>query len=470
MKASDNQATKILIIDDDPHICKILVERFEKMGFEARNALTLREGLHKLGLDEFDVVFLDVNLPDGNGLDHIETIKETPRNPEIIIMTGESDPDGAELAMQANVWDYIIKSGSQKNIKLSLLRALKYRQQKHTNTPKQGFQRDAIVGECKKIKDCLQMASNASRNDIPVLITGETGTGKELFAGCIHGNSIRSKNDFIVVDCAALPEHLAESVLFGHSKGAFTSADSDKMGLIEMADKGTLFLDEVGELPLTIQKKFLRVLQEKRIRPVGSKQEVLSDFRILAATHRDLLTMVKKGQFREDLYYRIASLKIQIPPLRERVADIPLLAIHYINQEREDFNYPSHEISGGFMEELMRFNWPGNVRELLNTLYSACSNAYGEAYLFPKHLPTEIRTFNIKNKITGKESSLNNRACGGKTSTILCFKDHIETTKYEYVQTLLSATQGDIKQALTLSGLSRSHLYRLLEQYKIPLP
>lgn len=461
------KTSKILIVDDDTMICELLVERFQMMGYEALSAQSLKEGIDAASSEDFDVVFLDVNLPDGNGLAYIDKFAEKRSNPEIIIMTGEGDPDGAELAMQANVWDYIIKRGSQKNIKLSLSRAMEYRRQKLASIGKKEYKRTAIIGESKKIKTCIDTAAKASKTDISILITGETGTGKELFAKSIHDNSRRHENDFVVVDCAALPEHLVESVLFGHSKGAFTSADSDKDGLIRIADRGTLFLDEVGELPMTIQKKFLRALQEKRIRPVGSKKEIPCDFRLVAATHRDLTAMVKKGAFREDLYYRIASLELEIPPLRERQADIPLLAIHCINNESEILGQATHEMSGEFMEQLMRFNWPGNIRELFNALYSACSQALGEEYLFPNHLPSNIRAFNIKAKIN--ESRSGSMAQQRQTGQILKFKDQMERMKFEYVTHLLSTAHGDIKKALTLSGLSRSHLYRLMQQYDISI-
>ncbi|MCK5099875.1 MAG: sigma-54-dependent Fis family transcriptional regulator, partial [Desulfobacteraceae bacterium] len=230
--------SKILIIDDDTHICKMLMKRFGKSGYEPHCSLTLKQGLDTILSDNFDVIFLDINLPDGNGLKAIDNIQEHPAAPEIIIMTGDSDPESAELAMKSRAWDYIEKSGSHKDFQLSLFRALEYRQQKQSKPPKQTIKRGLIIGTSRQITACLEKVSNASNNNAPVLITGETGTGKELFAKAIHENSRRNKNDFIVVDCAALPEHLVESVLFGHSKGAFTSADSNKTGLLKLADKG----------------------------------------------------------------------------------------------------------------------------------------------------------------------------------------------------------------------------------------
>ncbi len=463
--------SKILIIDDDKLICQVLVSICSKLGHETDYSLTIGEGLGKLFSGEFDILFLDVNLPDGNGLDAIEMIKDHLTPPEIIIMTGDSEPDGAELAMKSKAWDYIQKSGSHEEFKFSLIRALEYRNQKQSITMENRFKRELIVGESRQIKTCLQETSNASKNDIPVLITGETGTGKELFARAIHENSTRKKNDLIILDCAALPENLVESLLFGHVKGAFTGADSDRVGLIQLADKGTLFLDEVGELPLTLQKKFLRVLQEKKFRPVGSKKEITSDFRLTSATHRDLPKMIKESQFREDFYFRIASIKIKLPPLRDRASDIPSLIAHHMDWKSKFLGTLPHELSQEFTVDLHDYNWPGNVRELFNAIDYASSDAYMETKFFSKHLPEHIRTYLIKKKIKKSHNlAPEHFQQEKKTDTIVELKDHIERTKYEYMQKLLSITNGNIKEACKLSGLSRGHLYRLLKQYEIQTP
>ncbi len=463
---------KILTIDDDHPICETLAQIFKRMGHEVDYSLTLKEGIDKIFSNEVDIVFLDVNLPDGNGLEAIDVIREHPFAPEIIIMTGNSNPEGAELAMKSRAWDYISKSGSPKEFKFSLIQALEYRRQKQSKTQKKTIKRELIIGKSRQIKLCLENVSKASNNDVPILITGETGTGKELFAKAIHENSLRYKNDFIVVDCAALPEHLVESVLFGHSKGAFTGADSDKMGLIKLADGGTLFLDEVGELPLVIQKKFLRALQEKRFRPVGSKKEVSSNFRLVAATHRDIFKMVEQKQFREDFFFRIASIKIQIPPLRNRKPDIPLLVKYHMDRKKELFNELPHKLSQEFMDDLFGYDWPGNVRELLNTIDYACSDAFQESMLFSKHLPEHIRIFNIKSRLKKQVGLELTQPLPQKSISVdrLGLKDYIEEMKYMYMTDLMSHTRGDIKTACRLSGLSRGHLYSLLKKYNLNRP
>ncbi len=460
---------KILIIDDDPQLCRMLAQSFTKMDHTVQYALTLTQGLETLFSDTFDVIFLDVNLPDGNGLEAIDTIRDHPALPEIIIMTGLSDPEGAELAMKSRVWDYIQKSGSHKEFQFSLTRALKYRQQKADKSREYKIKRKSIVGESRGIKACLELASKASNNDVPVLVTGETGTGKELFAKAIHENSPRQPNNFIVVDCAALPENLVESALFGHKKGAFTGADTDKAGLIEMADAGTLFLDEVGELPVVIQKKFLRVLQEKRFRPIGGKKEISSDFRLVAATHRDLPDMVKQGGFREDFYFRISSLAITIPPLRKRKEDIPLLVKHHMDKKRILFDEAPPEVSDQLVEDFLLYNWPGNVRELINALDHACSDAFYESIIFSKHLPEHIRSYNIKSKIRFSEAGDTAAAAPEKQAPVLNvnLKDYVEMAKQKYLKDLISHTRGDINTACRLSGLSRGHLYSLLKKYGV---
>lgn len=461
--------SKILIIDDDPHICKTLAEIFKRMGHGVDDSLSLKQGLDKLFSGEWDIVFLDVNLPDGNGLEAIDVIREHPFPPEIIIMTGDSDLEGAELAMKSRAWDYMQKSGSHKQFKFSLIRALEYRQQKQSKNREKTLKRDFIIGKSRQIKICLEKMSKASNNDVPILITGETGTGKELFAKAIHENSLRHQNDFIVVDCAALPEHLVESVLFGHLKGAYTGADSDKTGLIKLADRGTLFLDEVGELPLAVQKKFLRALQEKKFRPVGSKTEISSNFRLVAATHRDVSKMVQQRLFREDFYFRIASLTIEIPPLKNRKSDIPLLVTHHMNRKKELFNELPHELSQEFMDDLLGYDWPGNVRELFNTIDYACSDAFQESMLFPKHLPDHIRVFNIQNRIKKHGAVESGNLSSKKSAPVESFslKAYIERMKHAYVTELMAHTQGEIKTACRLSGLSRGHLYALLKKYNI---
>ncbi|MBU0969698.1 MAG: sigma-54 dependent transcriptional regulator [Proteobacteria bacterium] len=463
----------VLIIDDDEQICKFLSKIFAGMGVNTSYQLTLQKGLATLFATPVDIVFLDVNLPDGNGLEAIHIIKQHPVPPEIIIITGDESVDGAELAIRSKAWDYISKKGSYKTFKFSLDRALEYRRQKQSQLPEKAISREAIVGESRLLSICLDKVSRAAKNDLPVLITGETGTGKEIFSRAIHENSRRKHDEFVVVDCASLPVHLVESTLFGHAKGAFTGADSDKTGLMKMADKGTLFLDEVGELSLEVQKKFLRALQEKKFRPVGGKSEVTSDFRVICATHCDLEEMVKQKSFRQDLFFRLFSMHIHLPPLKDREDDITLLARHQLDLTPDGSGGKVCAMSLEFLTELQTYEWPGNVRELVNTIDLVCSEAGGDATLFPHHLPEHIRAFNIRSKIKACKKvppgPLGPHNAPEQSQGMQTLKDHIERTKSDYMQNLVSMTRGNVKDACRVSGLSRGHFYRLLQQYGIKL-
>ena len=284
----------ILIIDDDATFCELLSESFGRLG-NTSFCPTLREGLREASKRSYDVILLDVNLPDANGLGAIQGIRQLQGSPEVIVITGSSDPEGAETAIRSGAWDYLQKPALIMDIVLPVKRALEYRKEKSTRCHPVPFERKRIIGKGRAVSNCIDLLSQASKSDLSVLITGETGTGKELFARTLYENSDRAGQPFVVVDCGALPESLVESLLFGHERGAFTGAERSQPGLIKQADGGTLFLDEIGELPLSLQKAFLRVLQEKRFRPIGSSKEQTSDFRVVVATNRDLDEQPPRG-------------------------------------------------------------------------------------------------------------------------------------------------------------------------------
>jgi two-component system NtrC family response regulator len=264
---------RILIIDDDKRVCEALSLAINHMGHRVFNAFTLKDGLRTIKAERIDVVLLDVRMPDGNGLAILPEIRKGHHRPEVIIITGAGDLNGAELAIKSGAWDYIQKPLSLQDMTLPITRALQYREEKlkRKNIPL-ALKREGIVGSSPKMLECLDLVAQASASKANVLITGETGSGKEIFARAIHQNSPRHQKSFVVVDCSAIPETLVESILFGHEKGAFTGAEKTTEGMFKQADGGTLFLDEVGELPLTMQKRFLRVLQDHRFRPLGSNE------------------------------------------------------------------------------------------------------------------------------------------------------------------------------------------------------
>jgi two-component system NtrC family response regulator len=459
---------KILIIDDDKGMCYTLSAMGRREGHEVECAYTLKDGIKAARTGAYDIVFLDVMLPDGSGLDVLPKIKKAPSKPEVIIMTAVGNPDGAELAIRSGAWDYIQKPFSIKEMKLPLLRALQYRQERLTKKLGIALKREGIIGRSPEIMRCLDLVAQAAGTDSSVLITGETGTGKELFARAIHENSGRSEKNFIAVDCAALPETLVESVLFGHEKGAFTGAERAHDGLVKQADGGTLFLDEVGELPPSVQKAFLRVLQERRFRPVGSKLEVRSDFRLIAATNRDLDEMVKDGKFRNDLVYRIRSIVVDLPPLRGRTGDIRDLAMHYMAAFTERYGMGTKGFSTEFFEGICAYRWPGNVRELMHALERALSVAGDEPTLHPVHLPTDIRVALARKSVPVKASvSTASEGRGSVPDHTRDLRELLEATERQYLQDLMSSTSGKVKEVCRISGLSRSRLYARLKKYGI---
>jgi len=466
---------RILIIDDDELICQSLSLAARQKGFEAASSYTLGDGLKKATSEPFDVVFLDVNMPDGNGLDFLSKLPKLSSSPEIIIITGYGDPNGAELAIKYGAWDYLEKGASVKEITLSLLRALQYREQKQIGIAANNavfLKRDGIVGNSVRIKECLDLVAQAAISDSSVLITGETGTGKELFARAVHQNSSRSKKNFVVVDCAALPENLIEGMLFGHEKGAFTNADQAREGLIIQANGGTLFLDEIGEMPLSLQKVFLRVLQEHRFRPLGSNRELQSDFRLVAATNRNLDDMVKSECFRSDLLFRISTFVIELPSFRERPEDIEELARFHTDRICEHYGTPTKEFSPEFLKMLGAYSWPGNVRELVNTLERTIAAARFELILFPKHLPINLRIEVTKS--TMKRETPPHQAPGQNGSISLPHLHELRDSVYsnvekQYLIDLIALTDNNVTEACRVSGLSPSRFYALLKKQGIQL-
>ncbi len=458
----------ILIIDDDEGVVATLTRLVDIMEHDVDHAFNLKDGLDKISSTGFDIILLDVNLPDGNGLDIIDDIIKTPDPPQIIIMTAFSDPDGAELAIERGAWDYIEKPASPKRVRLQISRALQFQKQKKLSRTKNSLQSPDIIGTSKAMNFCFEQAAHIAPSEANVLITGETGTGKELFAKMIHENSTRQNNNFIVVDCSILTENFIESVLFGHEKGSFTGADRKRTGLIALANKGTLFLDEIGELPESIQSSFLRVLQEKKFRAVGGEQEIFSNFRVIAATNKDLDLMANENSFRSDLLYRIKTLSIELPAIRDRKEDIKDIAIFHKDRLCKQYEMESKELSSDFLEVLGEYDWPGNVREIVNTMESCILSARYEKILFSYHLPQKIRVKIARASVAkpfippeDKEKFTE------KSSFLLPYKEVLEKTEKEYLVSLYSHTSGDIKQLTRISGISRAVLYRKLKKYRI---
>ncbi len=462
----------VLIIDDDKGMSKMLFDLVTSMKHDAVCAFTIEDGLREALSGSFDVVFLDVMLPDGNGLKALPKIRETRSCPEVVIITGVGDPDGAETAIRNGAWDYLQKPLEPKKLVLPLNRVLQYRDDlKKAQKPPVALKFDGVAGSSPRMSACLDALAQAAGSEANVLITGETGSGKELYAMTIYKNSSRADKNFVVVDCAALPQTLVGSILFGHEKGAFTGADKANAGLICDSHGGTLFLDEVGELPLDVQKMFLRILQERRYRPIGSRKEIESDFRLLAATNRDLKKMVRTNEFREDLFFRLRSLNIEIPPLRKRTQDIKDLTMHYASRICERYGTETKGLSPDFFDTLALYDWPGNIRELINTIEEVFAHARFEPTIYAKHLPAHIRIHAAQapfEKRTIEETPQKERGSIRRLSSLQEMRDDaMAKVEQQYLQDLMALTKRNIKEACQISGLSRSRLYFLMQKYNI---
>jgi two-component system NtrC family response regulator len=465
---------KILIIDDDKMVCQSMSLVAQRRGHEVASTYTFGSGLDRARAEMFDVIFLDVNMPDGCGLDMLPLLGKLHQAPEVIIITGHCDLRGAEQAIKCGAWDYLEKGASVKDITLSLIRALQYRKQKLASITAGSvvsLKRHGIIGSSSKLEACLDQVAQAAAGDASVLITGETGTGKELFARAVHLNSRRSAMPFVVVDCAALPETLIEATLFGHEKGVFTGADHAREGLVRQANGGTLFLDEIGEMPLSLQRSFLRVLQERRFRPLGSRQEVESDFRLVAATNRNLQEMVDGERFRGDLLFRLRSFAIDLPSLRETLEDLKPIARYHVDRICERYGIPPKGFAPEFLKTLTAYRWPGNVREMVNVLERAISAAHFEQILFPKHLPIQLR-IDVTQSAIRKEPLQPDEPDQNREENLPPLHDFRESVyakaEKQYLNDLMDLSGSDLGKACSISGLSQSRLYALLKQHGIP--
>ncbi|NWH06660.1 sigma-54-dependent transcriptional regulator [Desulfobacter latus] len=464
----------ILIIDDEDFIRDIIASRIEEMGHSSYESDTLEQGLELINQHSFDLIFLDVNLPDGNGLEALSKIRQMPEAPIVIIITAFSNAEGAKLAINNGAWDYIEKPIYKDKLMLQIKRALEYKKQTQMRERTVVLSTAGIVGKSTALTDCLDQIAYIASSPVNVLIQGESGTGKELMARMIHDNSSSGTGEYVVVDCASLPEKLIESTLFGYKKGAFTSADKSSEGLIAMAHGGTLFLDEIGELPLSAQKSFLRVLQEKKYRPVGSAKELSSCFRLISATNRNLKQMVDDKTFRADLYHRLKTFVINVPALRFRNGDIKVLAQHYLDKLCTEHQLPPKALLPETITMLENYDWPGNIRELINVIESAILTGPGLELIYPMQLPDMIRIsflekgFDVKTPAT--QSHLNPTPLDPGIP-VPVFKEYrykaINEIEHDYFQALLSRCDWDLETAAKQSGLSKNRIYFYIRKFQL---
>lgn len=443
----------ILIIDDEEKLRGLLARIIKSEGFEVVEAPDLKLGFKKLEQNDIDVVLCDVKLPDGNGVDFLQKIKTNFPLTEVILLTAYGNISDGVQAMKNGAFDYIIKGDDNDKIIPLLYKALekvqlqkKVKQLEKRIMNKYSF--DAIIGKSKALLQVIELAKKVAITDSTVLLTGETGTGKEVFAQAIHENSTRVGKSFVALNCSTFSKELLESELFGHRQGAFTGAVKDKKGFIEEANGGTLFLDEIGEMPLDLQAKLLRVLETNEYITVGDSTPKKSNFRLIAATNRNLKTESEAHRFRSDLYYRLNIFEINLPPLRARAKDIRALTVFFVEKFSVATNKKALEIEDDFLEHLENYSWSGNVRELKNVIERAVILASSNS-LTAADLPYEIVNY--------KENS-------GDT-VLSAFA--INSMEKLHIQKVLNYTNGNKAEAARLLEIGIATLYRKVEEYRI---
>jgi two-component system, NtrC family, response regulator AtoC len=444
---------RILIIDDDRSMCDVLDAELKGRGFDCEATTSPEDALRRLAEEDFSIVLTDINMHGMSGVDVCRQIVESREDLPVVVMTAYGSMEAAIATIRAGAYDFVTKPFEMDDIALTLERALKHRalreevkRLRRVVVDQQKF--DDILGTSAAMKKMYDLIARVAETETTVLITGESGTGKELVAKATHLRSHRRDGPFVAINCAAMPENLLESELFGHTKGAFTDARTARPGLFIKASKGTLFLDEIGEMPPGMQAKLLRALQERTVRPVGGDQEQPFDSRIVAATNRDLETEVEEKRFREDLFYRINVVRIHVPPLRARGGDILLLAQHFLQRYQTGVQRVVG-IKTSAADKLLSYPWPGNVRELQNCLERAVALAQSDQ-LGTDDLPERVREF--------KSSRI---AVESDDPTELLSMDEIER---RYILRVLEAVGGNKTLAAQVLGFDRRTLYRKLER------
>ena len=446
----------ILLVDDDSAFRHVMAGELRRLGHEVATAASGEDALAHLGSHETEIVLLDLRLPGMDGLAALKAIRERHPSVETIMLTGHGSIDSAIESIRVGAFDYVTKPCPLDEIQIRVERAVEQRALRQRAsllerafTPPDGA--GALIGESPEFRRMMHLVELVGPSDSTVLIAGETGSGKERVARLLHTRSPRRAKPFVVVDCAALQESLLQSELFGHERGAFTGADKAKPGLFEVAHGGTIFLDEIGEISPATQVNLLRVLDSSVFRHVGGTREIRVDVRVLAATNRDLRAMVSKGLFREDLFYRMSTITVEIPPLRKRGPDVELLARHFVGMLNQ--RYGSDKVLGeAVLEALRAHSWPGNVRELLHAVEAAVVVCEGREML-PEHLPIALRN-------GAAPSPAIQTSADGALPTLV----ELEIT---HIRRALDASRGHRAHAARILGISERNLYRKLKEYRL---
>jgi len=457
---------RLLIVDDEPDMLENCTRILGKAGYECLTVSDSLKAMPLLEAERPDVLLTDLKMPGVDGLRLLRQARQVDPQMPVIILTAFATIESAVEAMKEGAFDYVSKPFSVDQLKLAVDRALAQRRLAVENVRLReqlrgtyGFEN--IVGRSPAMAQVFELVRKAARSEANILIVGESGTGKELVARALHANSPRAAEAFVPVDCASLPEQLLESELFGHEKGAFTGAVRTKPGLIEVAHRGTLFLDEIAELPTGLQAKLFRALQERQIRRVGGTRQLDVDVRLIAATNRDLRDLVVKGQFREELYYRVNVIAIALPPLRERKGDVTLLAHTFLKKYGQGREVPLKGFEPEAMQVLENYSWPGNVRELQNVIERACVLAEGET-ITARDLPAHLRVPSAAT--AGRESP----SLAGHNLPLKEAKAQWMTQlEAAYLAELLQRHDGNVSQAAKAAGIDRKTFHRLINKYGI---
>jgi two-component system, NtrC family, response regulator AtoC len=455
---TDDFKIKLLVVDDEQSIRRLCMTIGGSLGFVSNEAESAESAITRLETDPPDLVLSDLKLPNQSGVELLKQIKALLPRTEVAIMTGHGSIESAVDAMKLGAYDYIEKPFRVEKMRLLLQRMA----EKVRLVNENAFLRekvntdenlDGIIGSSSGMQDVLRMISRLKDTRTPVLISGESGTGKELVARAIHFRGTLAQSPFVAVDCGALVPTLMESELFGYEKGAFTGATKTKAGLFQAANGGTIFLDEIGELPLEMQAKLLRVLQEKEVRPVGSNDKIDVDVRVVAATNRDLEAAYRAGTFRKDLYFRLNVVTVHLPPLRERRSDIPMLVHHFLNRHATGLHL---QVTAGAMKSLLQYDWPGNVRELENCIARAVTLGDRQT-IDVRDLPPAMRTEQPASpEMTPQDAA-------SLSTTALAEMEKMTILR------VFEQAHGDKALAGKMLGISRATLYRKLKRYNIPL-
>jgi len=452
---------QILVVDDEQETCDLLQMVLEREGYKVTTSTSAQRALELVGIEDFDLVLTDLSMPEMGGLELCERVLGTRPNVPVVVITGQGSLESAIGAIRVGSYDFITKPVDPKMLVMTVTRAIQHRsleeevKRLRSFAPLEDAALENVVGLSSTMRRVFGLVGRVADSDAGVLIHGETGTGKELIARAIHDRSRRKDGPFVAINCASIPANLLESELFGHERGAFTDAKQQRMGLFLQASGGTLFLDEIGELPLEVQPKLLRSLQERKVRPVGSNKEIPFDARVLTATNRVLEDEVYERRFREDLFYRINVVKIDVPPLRERGGDVLHLARHFLKQYGDRHGKPGLELSPAAAEKLMGYAWPGNVRELENCIDGAVALSRGTTIELDD-LPEKVRSFRPEKFVVS----------ANQPEEIVT----IDELERRYILRVLSLVGGNKSRAAQVLGFDRRTLYRKLERYQTSNP